>query len=84
MPLPDAVDFVTNNVLLPIVALSTCIMLTRFVGLQTVTEEISLSGKFKGRALFSAVIRVLAPICLVVILLWAILGVVTPFELFQL
>lgn len=84
MSLPDTFDFVTNHILLPVVALITCILLTRFGGLRLINEEISLSGHFKQRTMVSAVIRIFAPVCLVLILIWAIMGAFTDIELFQL
>ncbi|MBR6728487.1 MAG: sodium-dependent transporter [Clostridia bacterium] len=80
----DFFDFITNNLMMPLVALATCIMVSYFIKPKTVIEEIELSGKFRQKTLFSAVIRFVAPICLVVILVWAVMGTFTSIELFQL
>jgi NSS family neurotransmitter:Na+ symporter len=69
----DFFDFITNSVMMPIVALLTCIFITFFVKLKTIDDEVSLSGKFKMKKLFNIMIPYIAPICLVVILVFAIL-----------
>ena len=76
----DFFDFVTNSVMMPIIALLTCVMVAYFLKPKTVIDEISASGKFTMKNMFNIMIKYVAPICLVVILVFAILegvGVIT-------
>lgn len=74
MSLLDFFDFVSNSVLMPIVAIVTCIFVGFFIKPQTVIDEVSLNGKFKRKTLFSVVIRYIAPVCLVAILVSSVLS----------
>ena len=65
----DFFDFISNSVLMPIVALLTCIMIGYFVKPQAIIEEVELSAKFKSKTLFLVVIKYFAPVCIVLILL---------------
>lgn len=69
----DFFDFTSNSVLMPIVALATCIFVGYFLKPKALIEEVELSGKFKQRKLFSVVIRYVAPICIVLILVSSVL-----------
>lgn len=71
----DFFDFISNSILMPIVAFLTCILVGHVVGTKVVSDEVELSGTFKRRKLFEVMIRWIAPICLVVILLGEILKV---------
>lgn len=43
----DFFDFISNSVLMPIVAILTCICIGHFVGPKTVSDEVELNGSFK-------------------------------------
>ena len=73
MQLLDFFDFTSNSVLMPIVALCTCIFVSFFIKPKTLIEEVELSGKFKGKALFSVMIRYVAPVCILAILISSVL-----------
>lgn len=76
----DFFDFISNSVLMPIVALLTCILIGHVIGTKLVTDEVELSGKFKRRHLFEVMIRWGAPILIVVILVGELLravGIIT-------
>lgn len=80
MSILDMFDFLTNSIMMPIIALATCILIAFFVKPKTVIEEVSLSGEFKQKTLFSVVIRYVAPVCILIILVSAVLstfGVIT-------
>ena len=64
-------DFATNSVLMPIVAIMTCIVVCYVIKPKSIIEEVELTGKFKLRKLFTAMIYV-APILLLVILVFSI------------
>lgn len=62
-------DFVSNSVLMPIVALCTCILIGWIVKPKTLTKEITRNGeKFSREKLFNVTIKYIAPVCLVIIL----------------
>lgn len=71
----DMFDFISNSVLMPIVALLTCIFVGYIIKPQTLSEEIELTGKFKGKKLFNIVIKYIAPVCIVLILISSVLDV---------
>ena len=64
-------DFVTNSVLMPIVAILTCIVVCYVMKPKSVIDEVSLTGEFKLARLFKGMIYV-APLLLLVILVFAI------------
>jgi NSS family neurotransmitter:Na+ symporter len=73
-------DFATNNVIMPLVALATCIIVGYIIKPKAVIEEVELNGKFKAKNLFSVVIKYVAPVCIVAILVFSIcegLGIIT-------
>lgn len=77
----DFFDFISNSVLMPIVALATCIFIGYFLKPKTLIEEAELCGnRFSAKALFTVVIKYIAPICIVLILGFSVLetfGVIT-------
>jgi NSS family neurotransmitter:Na+ symporter len=60
-------DFITNSVIMPIVAILTCIMICYVIKPKAIIDEVSLSGKFKYEWLFKGMIYV-APFLLLAIL----------------
>lgn len=74
-------DYVSNSVLMPIVALCTCILVGWVIGTKEITDEITLNGeKFGRKRLYEIMIRYVAPVLLVVILVTYTLA---QFGLFQ-
>ena len=74
-------DFISNNVIMPIVALLTCIFVGYVLKTKVIAEEIELSGKFKGKRLFDIVIKYVAPVCLLIILVTSVLSAFGLFEI---
>ena len=64
-------DFITNSVLMPIVAILICLLIGYIMKPKAIIDEVSLTGKFKLAKLFKAMIYA-APILLLVILVFAI------------
>ena len=64
----DFFDFASNSLIMPIVALCTCIFVGFFLKPKTLVQEVEINGKFKFRVLFEIVIKFVAPIFLVIIL----------------
>lgn len=68
----DILDYISNNCLMPLVALLTCLLIGWVTGPKTVIEEVTLGGNRFGRKhLYIAMIKVVAPIMLLVLLLQA-------------
>ena len=73
----DFFDFISNNVLMPIVALITCIFVGYVLKPKALIAEAEECGnKFKAKRLFTVVIKYIAPICIVLILGFSILEAV--------
>ena len=65
----DAFDFISNSVLMPILAFFTCIFVGFIIKPKAVIDEVKSSdGVFKGEKLFTIMIKWIAPIFLVAIL----------------
>lgn len=73
----DVMDYISNNVLMPIVAIGTCIMIGWVLKPKTVIEEVTKNGeKFSREKLYVGMIKYVTPILLLILLLKA-LGIVT-------
>ena len=77
----DFFDFISNSVLMPIVALLTSIFIGYVIKTQSLVDEIEITGKFKSKTLFNVVIKYIAPICIVLILVSSILDVFGIFKI---
>ncbi len=73
MTILDMFDFASNSILMPIVALFTCIFVGYVIKPKCLIEEIELTGKFKSKTLFTIVIKYIAPVCIVLILISSVL-----------
>lgn len=73
MQLLDFFDFFSNSLLMPVVALATAIFIGYVLKPKSVIEEVELSGPFKHKKLFTAVIRYVAPVCILIILISSVL-----------
>ncbi len=69
----DFFDFISNSVIMPLVALLTCILIGYVIKPKALIEEIELNGKFKRKTLFTVVIKYIAPVCIVAILIFSVL-----------
>lgn len=70
----DLFDFISNSLLMPIVALLTCVLIGFILKPQTVIEEIEETAPFKSKRLFTVVLKYIAPIFLVVIFVSSLLS----------
>lgn len=69
----DIFDFVTNSVMMPIVALFTCIFIGYILKPKAIIEEVEIGGEFKAKTLFTIVIKYVAPVCIILILISSVL-----------
>ena len=68
----DIMDYVSNNILMPVVAISTCILIGWVVGPSYVTDEVTKNGEgFGRRALYQVMVKFICPVLLLVLLLKA-------------
>ena len=81
MTILDIFDFVSNSVLMPVVAFLTCIFIGYVIGCSQITDEIELNGRFRRKKMFGAMIKYIAPVFIVVILVSSVLDVLGVFTL---
>lgn len=67
MSILDLFDFLTNSLMMPLAALSTCILVTRVVGLDKISKEIEQSSRFKRKKMYYVFMKYLAPVCIVIL-----------------
>ncbi len=77
----DLFDFLSNSVLMPIVAFLTCIFVGYIIKPKALAEEIKISSPFKRERLFTIVIKYFAPICIVLILISSVLDALGIFKI---
>lgn len=74
-------DYISNSILMPIVAFCTCILVGWVVKPKALTDEVTKNGeKFGRKKLFNVMIKYVAPICLLFIFVTGILsqlGIIT-------
>lgn len=64
----DIMDYISNNVLMPIVSISTCILIGWIAKPKTVIDEVEKNGVVMGRKiLYSVMIKFIAPILLIIL-----------------
>lgn len=62
-------DYLSNSVLMPIVALGTCIMIGWRVGTKVIEDEVEKNGNTMSRVkIFRIMVKYLAPVCMMIIL----------------
>ena len=81
MQILDFLDFLSNNVLMPLVAFLTCIFVGYFLKPKALIEEVELSGHFRFKKLFYVMIRYVAPVCILVILVSSVLSALQIVEI---
>ena len=74
-------DFISNSILMPIVAFLTCIFIGYIAKPTIVIDEVKLNGPFKREKLFVIMTKYIAPICLIIILVSSILSALGIFTI---
>ncbi len=75
MSLLDIFDFFSNSILLPIVALLTCIFIGWIVKPKMVIDEVKRSSPFRAERMYEVMVKFIAPICIAAILIYGLLSV---------
>ena len=83
MDILSAFDYLTNSLLMPIIAMLTAIFVGYILKPKAIIDEVEISGKFRFRKLFTVMIKYIAPVFLFVILLFEILGKLVGIPWFQ-
>ena len=69
-------DFLSNNIMMPIVALVTCILIGYVAKTTYVEDEVQINSPFKSKAMYRIMIKFVAPVFMVVIFLSSVFGYV--------
>lgn len=73
----DVMDYISNNILMPIVAIGTCVLIGWIAKPKTVINEVEKNGKTMGRKiLYTVMIKFIAPAMLIVLFLKSV-GILT-------
>lgn len=64
----DLADFVSNSVIMPIVALLTCVFVGWIIKPKVIIDEVAQSSPFKLRGAWTVMIKYVAPVLIVIIL----------------
>lgn len=73
MSLLDFCDFISNSILMPIVAFLTCIFIGYVVKPKLIIDEVEINGEFRVKKFYNVMIKYIAPVCLVAILVFAVM-----------
>ena len=74
----DFFDFISNSVMMPIVALLTCIFVGWIVKPKVVIDEVRASSKFRGAGAWTLMIKYIAPVLVIAILVANVLPMIFP------
>ena len=82
MSVLDIMDFISNSILMPIVALFTCIFVGFIIKPKAIADEVKATdGTFKGEKLFKVMIKWIAPIFLIMILISSVASALGIFKI---
>ena len=66
----DLLDYVSNNIMMPVLEIGTCILIGWFVTPDYIVDELTSSGeKFMRRKLYTVMIKYVVPLLLCVLLI---------------
>ncbi|MBQ8377954.1 MAG: sodium-dependent transporter, partial [Oscillospiraceae bacterium] len=65
----DFFDFISNNIMMPVVALLTCVLIGYVVKTKYIEDEVTNNSDFKSKHMYRIMIKYVAPVCLLVILI---------------
>lgn len=73
----DVMDYLSNNLLMPLVAIGTCILVGWLLKPKTIIDEVEKTGdKFRRRGLYVVMVKYIAPVLLVILFLKSV-GILT-------
>lgn len=74
-------DFISNSVIMPIVALLICFFAGYIIKPASIVDELEKTAPFKNKRMFAFVIKYVAPICIVLILISSVLDAMGIFKI---
>ncbi len=69
----DFFDFITNSVMMPVIALLTCVLVGYIIDKKPIIDEIYGAERVKSRKYFTMMLKYVVPVCLVIILVFSVL-----------
>jgi len=69
----DFFDFLSNSVIMPIVAFLTCVFAGYVIKPKTIEEEVEEGGEFKNKKMYTVMIKYIAPIFIIMIFVSSVL-----------
>ena len=82
MHILDFMDFISNSVLMPVVAIITCLFVAFVIKPGAIIEEVEAEGSvFRGKKVFSFIIKFVAPWFMILILISSIMQALGLFKL---
>lgn len=72
MGLLDFFDFISNNILMPVTAILTCVCIGFFIKPKVIYDEVEINGEFKVKRFYTVMLKWIAPVCLILIVLFAV------------
>jgi len=81
MAILDLFDFTTNSVMMPLVALGTCIFIGFVLKPKSIIDEVLSSGKFSRQKMYGVFIKFIAPVFLGAILISSVLNSLGIFKI---
>ena len=74
MSILDFFDFISNSIIMPVVALLTCLFVGFVLKPSVIADEVKLSAPFKAEKFYTVIIKWIVPICIIAILVSSVLG----------
>ncbi len=71
----DFFDFISNNIIMPVVAFLTAVFIGYFLKPKPVIEELRVGGEFKSETFFTVMIKYVCPVFILAILVSSVLDV---------
>ncbi|MDO4502319.1 MAG: sodium-dependent transporter [Coriobacteriia bacterium] len=72
----DFMDFISNTIMMPIVALLTCFFIGYVIKPKTIIDHVKESSEFKSEKLFTVMIKYIAPIFVILILIFYVMDTI--------
>lgn len=77
----DFFDFISNSILMPIVAFLTCLFIGHVMKPKVIADEVKISSKFRFEKVFNVMVKYVAPVFIIIILVSSILSAFTDFKI---
>lgn len=71
----DFIDFTANSVLMPLIAIATCIFVGYFWGVKNIFAEAELSAPFKHKKYYSLMVKIIVPICIAAVWITSVFNI---------